>query len=80
LSTRWGKVQTADRSEAEKLAKKYRESILKSYFDKKNGIKDLQKFFSEYYQLEKSAYLQEILKTGQRKISKPIIKFWKKRK
>jgi len=64
---------TADRVEAENLAKKLRESIIKSYYDKKNKIKNLTKFFSEYYQLEKSTYLQEILKTGQRKLGKKQI-------
>ena len=67
---------TADRIEAENLAKKLRESIIKSYYDKKNGIKDLSKFFSEYYQLEKSTYLQEIIKTGQRKIAEKQIRLY----
>jgi hypothetical protein len=67
------RLDTADREEAENLAVILRESILKSYYDYKNGIINLPKFFSEYYQLEKSTYLQEVLKTGQRKIAKKQI-------
>jgi len=67
---------TSNREEAENLAKKLRESIIKSYYDKKNGVKDLSKFFREYYQLEKSKYLQEILRTRQRKIAKKQIELF----
>ena len=67
---------TSNREEADKLAVKFRESNIKSYYDKKNGIKDLSKFFSEYYQLEKSTYLQEILKTRQRKIGEKQIRLY----
>lgn len=70
-------LETADRNEAELLAKKYRESFLRAYYDKKNKIKNITTFFSDYYDMEKSAYLQETLKTGQRKVSKPIIKHYK---
>jgi integrase len=69
-------LQTTDRNEAETLAIKYRDSILRSYYDKKNKIKDIVKFFSEYYKLEKSTYLQELLKNGERKIGKPIIRHY----
>jgi integrase len=67
-------LHTADKEEAKILAKKYRESILKSYYDKKNKVKDIYTFFSNYYKVEKSPYLQELLKKGKRSISKPIIK------
>jgi len=67
---------TTDKGEADLLAKKYRESFFKDYFDKKNGIKDLQKFFSEYYQLEKSQYLQELKKNNQLGIADPTIRHY----
>ena len=69
-------LHTTDRAEAETLAKKLRQSIIKSYYDKKNKVKDIITFFGDYYKLEKSTYLQEALKTGQIKISKPIIKHY----
>jgi integrase len=66
-------LETADRNEAETLARKYRASILKTYYDKKNKIRDLPKFFSEYYQ-SNSAYLQEQLKRYERKINERTIR------
>jgi integrase len=66
-------LRTSNRKEADKLAEKYRNSFIRSYYDRKNKIKNLPKFFSEYYQLEKSTYLQEVLKTKQRKIGKKQI-------
>ena len=65
---------TADRNEALILAKKFRPAYVKAYNDKKNGVKDLIAFFGDYYKLEKSPYLQELLKTGQRKMAQEIIK------
>ena len=69
---------TADRKKAETLAIKYRESFIKSYYDRKNKVKDIIAFFGDYYKLEKSTYLQELLKKGERKISESVIKKYDK--
>jgi hypothetical protein len=57
-------LDTADRKEAESLAVNLRESIIKSYIDNRNNTKDITAYFSDYYKIEKSADLQELLKNG----------------
>jgi len=52
-------LDTNDRAEAEKKAIMCREANLKTYYDRKKGIKDVIQFFDDYYDLEKSVYLQE---------------------
>ena len=69
-------LYTTDRDEAIILAKKFLDTYIKMYYDRKHGINDIFKFFGEYYNLEKSAYLADLLKTGERKISKPIIQHY----
>ncbi|MDR2019323.1 MAG: hypothetical protein LBQ14_01000 [Treponema sp.] len=48
---------TADRDKAEEQAKRLRESFIKTYYDKKNKVKDIYALFGDYYKLEKSDYL-----------------------
>jgi len=69
-------LKTADRKEAEKEAVMCRESYIKSYYDKKTGIKDIIKLFGEYYNLEKTGYLQEVLKRNERKMREKNIKLY----
>jgi len=65
---------TSNEEEAHKRAVKYRESFIKEYFEKKNGVKNLMEFFGNYYKLEKSEFLTEILEIGKRKLSSSVIK------
>jgi integrase len=67
-------LNTTDRKEADILAVKYKESFIADYYRKKNKIKDIFELFSNYYKPEKSTYLQEQLKRGDRKLSQDIIK------
>jgi integrase len=67
-------LATTDKNEADSLAKRYREPIIKNYYDKKNKIQDISAFFSDYYKLEKSKLLQELLKRKERKISIDTVK------
>jgi integrase len=69
-------LETADRDEAEILAKKYRDSFIRSYYDKKNKIKDITAFFRDYYKPEKSQLFKEVLDKQRRKISKPVIRHY----
>ncbi|MDR3057938.1 MAG: tyrosine-type recombinase/integrase [Prevotella sp.] len=67
-------LNTSNRKEADKLAVKYREAFITDYYRKKSRIKDIIELFSNYYKPEKSTYLQNQLKRGDRKLSPEIIK------
>jgi integrase len=66
-------LDTADRVEAEKRAVKNREGFIADYYRKKSGIKDIYELFSNYYKPEKSTYLQDQMKRGDRALSPVII-------
>jgi integrase len=67
-------LNTTDKKEAESRAEKYRESIIKNALDKRNKIQDISAFFADYYKLEKSPLLQELLKRKERRIALDTIK------
>jgi hypothetical protein len=57
-------LDTADREEAEKRAVKNAD-----YYRKKSGIKDIYELFSNFYKPDKSIYLQDQIKRGDRSLA-----------
>ncbi|GHV61772.1 hypothetical protein AGMMS49587_06810 [Spirochaetia bacterium] len=67
-------LNTGDKEEAEKRAIQYKEAFIADYYRKKSRVKDIYGLFSNFYKLEKSTYLQDQIKRGDRALSPAIIK------